>query len=42
MPEDVGLLGGELLVGEVSLLLEGRQLLQLGNRIGRGSGLCGR
>jgi len=41
-PQDAGLLRGELLLGEDSLLLEGRQLLQLSNRIGRGSGLFGR
>ena len=35
-PQDAGLLGGELLLGQDSLLLEGRQLLQLGNQIGRG------
>jgi hypothetical protein len=36
--QDAGLLGGELLLGEDAPLLEGRQLLQLGNRIGRGRG----
>src|SRR4029453_1830839 len=38
-PQDARLLSGELLLGEDSTLLEGCQLLQLGDRIGRGRGL---
>jgi hypothetical protein len=40
--QEAGLLRGELLLGENSLLLEGRELLQLRHYIGRGRRLHGR
>jgi hypothetical protein len=40
--EDLGLRGGELFVGEGTRLVQGRQLLQLGDAVGRSRDRCGR